>query len=438
MADVRLQYQAYEEYKPSGVEWIGEIPFHWNVLKFKFLGKAIIGLTYSPEDLCDPEEGTLVLRASNLHMGKFKYGIDENVYVRGSIPDKLKIRTNDILICSRNGSRDLIGKCALAAENDVGNSFGAFTTVFRSPRNSYLFQILNSDIFRRLSGSFLSSTINQLTTGNLNSIQVPIPSEREQNAIATFLDKKTSQIDQAIGIKEKLIELLKERKQILIQNAVTRGLKLDVPMKDSGADWIGEIPAHWSVLKNRALFDQRIEPGKEDLPLLSVSIHTGVSSEELSDEENIRGKIKIADKEKYNLVEPNDIAFNMMRAWQGGIGAVKVRGMVSPAYIIAKPNEKIFSPYFECLYRCSNFIQQMNRYSKGITDFRKRLYWDEFKQLITLVPPYEEQIAIVEALDSLTSKVEKAMKLQSDQIDKLKEYKATLINSAVTGKIKVV
>src|SRR5690606_7548294 len=119
-----------------------------------------------------------------------------------------------------------------------------------------------------------------------------------------------------IAIKEQQIALLKERKQIIIQTAVTQGLDPNVPMKDSGVDWIGQIPAHWDVFANRALFSERVEPGKASLPLLSVSIHTGVSSEEMSEEENIRGRVKIEDKTKYILVKSGDVAFNMMRAWQ--------------------------------------------------------------------------------------------------------------------------
>jgi len=272
----------------------------------------------------------------------------------------------------------------------------------------------------------------------MKAVIMGIPPQSEQTAIANFLDQKTTQIDQAIAIKEKQITLLKERKQILIQNAVTRGLNPDAPLRDSGVEWIGEIPAHWSVLPNFSLFRERVESGQNGLPLLSVSIHTGVSTEEINDEENIRGRVKIEDKTKYNLVQPNDIVFNMMRAWQGGIGAVSLKGMVSPAYIIAAPNNKINTQYFEYQYRSPIFIQQMDRFSKGITDFRKRLYWDEFKRLNTVVPPIDEQTAIVTHLNTDITKINNAISLQIEQTEKLKEYKATLINSAVTGKIKVI
>ncbi|WP_154660063.1 restriction endonuclease subunit S [Pseudomonas parafulva] len=271
----------------------------------------------------------------------------------------------------------------------------------------------------------------------MRSIVLAFPPLTEQATIANFLDCKGAKIDQAIQIKKRQIERLKERKQILIQLAVTCGLKSDAPMRDSGIEWIGEIPGHWTVMANRALFRERVEPGQEDLPLLSVSIHSGVSEEEIPEEQNIRARVKIEDKSKYNCVRPGDIAFNMMRAWQGAIGAVSVDGMVSPAYTIAVPRSSLDARYFEYQYRTPGFIQQMDRYSKGITDFRKRLYWDGFKQLITLVPPIEEQRAIVKFIDQAMLKQTATVTLLEQQITKLIEYKATLINSAVTGKIKV-
>ena len=142
----------------------------------------------------------------------------------------------------------------------------------------------------------------------------------------------------------------------MIQNAVTRGLDPNVPMRDSGVEWIGEIPAHWQVVANRSLFKERVEPGRDGLPLLMVSIHSGVSDDEVSEEDNIRGRVKIEDKSKYNLVKPGDIVFNMMRAWQGAIGAVNVIGMVSPAYIIAEPIAPVNSHFYEYQYPMPYFL----------------------------------------------------------------------------------
>ncbi len=212
--------------KDSGVEWIGEIPAHWEVRRLKYIGNAIIGLTYSPDDLCEKEAGTLVLRSSNINDGKFIYRENLNVYVKTKIPKKLLIQKDDILICSRNGSRDLIGKCAIAKNIDEVMSFGAFTTVFRSEINEYLFCILNSEVFKILSGMFLTSTINQLTIGNLNSISVPLPPANEMNKIREYIETQSAKIDHAITQQQTQIENLKEYKSTLINSAVTGKIKV--------------------------------------------------------------------------------------------------------------------------------------------------------------------------------------------------------------------
>lgn len=212
--------------KDSGVEWIGLVPEHWEVKKLKYLGNAIIGLTYSPDDLCDESEGILVAESSNIQNGSFVYS--DNVYVKKQIPKKLQLKEQDILICSRNGSRDLIGKCAYITKDQEKHTFGAFTTVFRSKYNPYLFYILNSEIFKRLSGNFLTSTINQLTINNLNSIQVALPPLLEQKKIANCLEVQTAKIDQAIALKTAHIEKLKEYKSVLINDVVTGKVRVSV------------------------------------------------------------------------------------------------------------------------------------------------------------------------------------------------------------------
>lgn len=208
--------------KDSGVEWIGKIPLKWEMKKLKYVGDAIIGLTYSPDETS--ESGTLVLRSSNIQNGKI--ALDNNVYVDKLIQNRLIVREKDILICSRNGSRALIGKCILIDKNCEGHSFGAFMTIFRSKFNRFIYHVLNSTIFSFHIGSFLTATINQLTTGNLNGIVIPFPAVEEQIAIAEFLDQKIAQIDDQIGRAEKSIEFLKEFRTALISEVVTG--KIDV------------------------------------------------------------------------------------------------------------------------------------------------------------------------------------------------------------------
>ena len=210
------------EMKDSGVEWMGSIPAHWNVKKLKTIGKAIIGLTYSPDDVQD--DGTIVLRSTNIQEGKIS--LHDNVYVDKQIPAKLTTKLNDILICSRNGSRKLIGKNALIDEKSVGMSFGAFTTVFRSDINKFVHLLLNSSLFDYQAGMFLTTTVNQLTTGMLNNFEVPVPPIEEQSAIVDEANRQTEKFD--LLIKETIcsIDLLKEHRSALISAAVTG--KIDV------------------------------------------------------------------------------------------------------------------------------------------------------------------------------------------------------------------
>lgn len=203
--------------KDSGIEWIGEIPSHWSVCKMKNIGEAIIGLTYSPEEVSD--KGTLVLRSSNVQNGKIVY--EDNVFVNKDISERLMTRIGDILICSRNGSRALIGKCAYIDELSAGKSFGAFMTIFRSKYNKFIYYTLNSAIFKFHIGTFLTSTINQLTTSNLSSIRITLPPKEEQQEISDFLDKKCNSIDSVIAKKERLIEKLEDYKKSLIYECVT-------------------------------------------------------------------------------------------------------------------------------------------------------------------------------------------------------------------------
>lgn len=210
--------------KDSGVEWLGGIPSHWNMQKLKYVGEAKNGLTYSPDNVTEAGIGTLVLRSSNIQNAQLSF--EDNVYVDMKIPERILVRTDDILICSRNGSRRLIGKNALITEDVAGQAFGAFMVVFRSEINTYLYWILNSPLFEYQSGSFLTSTINQLTIGNLHSMEIPIPPKKEQDEIEKYLKTKMIDFDKLISKAEQAIQLMQERRTALISAAVTG--KIDV------------------------------------------------------------------------------------------------------------------------------------------------------------------------------------------------------------------
>jgi type I restriction enzyme S subunit len=206
--------------KDSGINWIGEMPKHWDVKRLKFLGSARNGLTYAPEDIVDEGEGILVLRSSNIQNDALSF--DDKVYVRSKIPNEIILQENDLLICSRNGSQALIGKCALIDKETVGQTYGAFMCVYRSRYNKFIHYVFLSDIFSFYLGTFLTSTVNQLTNMNLYNIRIPIPlDEGEQKEIVNYLDSKCTEIDTLVAEKRRSIETMRQYRRSLIYEYVT-------------------------------------------------------------------------------------------------------------------------------------------------------------------------------------------------------------------------
>ncbi|MCB1086275.1 MAG: restriction endonuclease subunit S [Verrucomicrobiae bacterium] len=202
--------------------------------------------------------------------------------------------------------------------------------------------------------------------------------------------------------------------------------------KDSGVEWLGEVPGHWEVRRIGSLFHEVNEAGDEALPILCVSIHDGVSDRELDENEMERKVSRSEDRSKYKKVLPGDLVYNMMRAWQGGFGAVAVDGMVSPAYVVARPRESVPTFLVEQLLRTPNAVEEMRRHSRGITDFRLRLYWGEFKEIAVTLPPAHERTAISAFLERETAKIDALVAEQQRLIELLKEKRQAVISHVVT------
>lgn len=205
--------------KDSGIEWLGQIPAHWEVKRLKFIGETILGLTYSPFDVVNEGEGRLVLRSSNVQNGKIVWG--DNVFVKTDVPEDLVVRSGDILICSRNGSRALIGKNAVITNEYAGQTFGAFMTVYRTPMHRFIHLVLNSELFAFQSGRFMTSTINQLTVYAINDFAVPIPPIGEQEEISDAVHLRLGGLDRIADDVKTSIEKLAEYRSALITSAVT-------------------------------------------------------------------------------------------------------------------------------------------------------------------------------------------------------------------------
>ena len=210
--------------KDSGVEWIGEVPEHWTITKLKHVSRTLIGLTYAPEDVVDDGTGITVLRSSNIQDGQLD--LADIVQVRAVADPELMVRVGDILICSRNGSRALIGKNIQLDERSLGCTFGAFMTVVRGSFNDFLYYVFNSTMFDANSALYMTSTVNQLTISMIANMEVPLPPEEEQRAIVSHLRKGLSSLDVLLFKTQRSIDLLKERRSALITAAVTG--KIDV------------------------------------------------------------------------------------------------------------------------------------------------------------------------------------------------------------------
>nr|WP_232343541.1 restriction endonuclease subunit S [Novosphingopyxis sp. YJ-S2-01] len=276
-----------------------------------------------------------------------------------------------------------------------------------------------------------------INADELVTIKVPVPSQAEQHAITAFLDRETAKIDAAVAAQERLITLLAEKRAATISHAVTKGLDPDAPMKASGIEWLGQIPAHWEISRVANIFSEVVEASDDTRPVLSVSIHDGVSDDEIEEDDRPRMVVRSEDRSKYKAVEPGDLVYNMMRAWQGGFGSVRVRGAVSPAYVVARPAAPNWAEYANFVLRTPQAVTELKRYSRGVTDFRLRLYWDEFKNIVLPKPPANEITEILDHISSVTADLEELEMRMTEATELLGERRAALISAAVTGKIDV-
>lgn len=303
---------------------------------------------------------------------------------------------------------------------------------------NFLRYLLSSEPFRAAGISSMTGAggLKRVSENAIRDFLVQITDRKAQRAIADFLDRETARIDQLVEKKVQLLELLDQRFRNFAAHLTTRGID-SAELVSTRIDWNPLAPANWDVRRMADLFTESMELGGEDLPILSVSINTGISDRELGDEDRHRMVNHIEDRNAYKRVRVGDLVYNMMRAWQGGFGVAKVDGLVSPAYVVARPKVDLYATYFEYVTRTPNCIEQFRRASKGIADFRQRLYWEHFRQVRIAIPPFEEQRQIANALDGEAARSDPIKTLTQKSIDRLREYRAALITAAVTGYIDV-
>ena len=207
------------------------------------------------------------------------------------------------------------------------------------------------------------------------------------------------------------------------------GLKPYVEYKDSGLPWLGQVPGHWRTVRNGSLFGQRSQTGFAELPILEVSLKTGVQVRAFG---GAKRKQVMSDLAKYKRAAKGDLAYNTMRMWQGALGVCPVDGLVSPAYVVARPHVGVETRYFAALFRTGDYMAEIDAASRGIVKDRNRLYWDQFKQMQSPCPPPNEQAAIVRFLDWANDRLERAIRAKRKVIALLTEQKQATVLRAVT------
>ena len=438
-----MSLRRYQKYKDSGLEWLGAVPEHWTVAPFKSQVERNDGGVWGDDP--DGEADTVVLRSTEQTVdGHWRMDDPATRKLTDGERQAALLAEYDLVVTKSSGSSLHIGKTALVTAEiaEMGCCYSNFMQRIRLkpsfvPRLAWY--VMNNAVARLQFGLLSNSTtgLANLNGTMIGQMVLPVPTTSEQAAIATFLDHETAKIDALVEEQKRLIELLKEKRQAVISRAVTKGLDPNVPMKDSGVEWLGEVPAHWETSRLANLFSDTDERGNDELPVLSVSIHHGVSDDELNEADMDRKVTRSDDKTKYKRVAPGDLVYNMMRAWQGGFGSVTVDGMVSPAYVVARPRTEFPTSFVERVLRTPNAIEEMRGRSRGVTDFRLRLYWEEFKEIVVPLPPKGEVEAMVEHLDQSELAMSNTVSAAEDCIAILQERRSALISAAVTGKIDV-
>lgn len=410
-------FEKYDAYKDSGVEWIGDIPSHWNVKNLRY---AFDFLNYRRIPLSALERGN--------KQGSYPY------YGASGIIDYVDDYLFDekLLLIAEDGANLLSKSTPLAFLAEGKYWVNNHAHILKPKTKAYGFWeklLCNVDYTVFITGAAQP----KLSRENLGGISLPIPPIDEQLKIEKFIDQKAFEINQVIAIKEQQIALLNERKQIVIQKAVTQGLDPNVPMKDSCVDGIGQIPKHWETYFNRRLFRENSRPVRGDELPLSLSQKDGViPSGEMKEK-----SLSPAHRNNFKLCFPNDLVVNRFKGHLGVFFQSNYTGIVTFHYGVFEPAKNVYTKYFELLYHTEQYKTLYAGASNGMSIGLQNLSNLNFYRIKSIVPPLEEQKLICEYADKVENEHNNLIQKLESQIEKLKEYKTTLINDAVTGKIKV-
>lgn len=423
--------ERYNEYKDSGVQWLGEIPSHWEMQRWRFL------LTENKVKNTDCKEKVQL---------QFKYGDivrkanqDEDTDVLETISKYTVVAPDDIMINGLNLNYDFISqRVAQVRENGVITSAYVSLRPTSLAHSRYYTYFLKSMDFKKMFHGMGTGIRLTLSYNELKNQFIPFPSIEEQQAIANYLDTATAKIDEAIAQQKKMIDLLNERKQIIINNAVTKGLNPDAAMKDSGVDWIGEIPEHWEVTmlkkKSQIILGKMLSnaPGSQYEYFCAKDVHYNSADDTDLKQMNFTD----SERQQYQVIK-GDMLIVEGGAGAGGCAIYKGNksAYIQNSIMIVRGNEDMINEYI-CY-----FMQSINK--RGYIEFicNKATIPHFTKEKVgavnIAVPPIEEQKAIIEYINKSCTPIDGAISTASKQISFLLERKQIIINDVVTGKVKV-
>ena len=408
-----------------------QIPNGWELRRLKHVGTVLSGTGF-PHDYQGNEDGELpFLKVSDLSSP----GSEKWVSYAANTVDKETARQlgasvvpENSVVYAKIGAALLLNKRRLLSKPScIDNNMSAFVPKAVLPEWA-LWWMTTLDFSEYVNPGAIPS----FTEGQQKELPFLVPPLETQRRIADYLDRETARIDALVAEKEKMLALLEEKRTALISSKVTRGLDPDAPLKPSGLDWLGDIPAHWEVRRCTTIFREIDERGEPDLPLLNVSLNTGVTRR-LFSEDKIESVA--ADFSNYKIARRGMLVFNKMRFWQGAAGIAPIDGLTSPDYTVAEIIDAVLPKYIEYVVRLPQFNNEVRRYSYGMVDDRLRLYWDSFKNIRLPMPPIDEQNRILDYLDKELSGIGEVSESIKTSLSLIKERRAALITAAVTGQL---
>ena len=431
----------YDAYKDSGVEWIGEIPEHWEISRFKYDSTSPVkyGLNISSDSY--KEKGIRFIRITDIAESGVLICENGVFLEKKDVPKEFLLKKNDVLFC-RSGHT--VGKSYLHSEDGEFTS-GGYLVRFNfqnSVEARFIFLLGKTNFYWDwIKLNTVVSTIENVNGDKFQNFQYAKPPISEQTQIVSYLDEKTALIDKLISVKQRKIELLKEKRTALINQAVTKGLNSNVKMKDSGIEWIGEIPEHWGYKKTTHCFgligsgttptsnnSEYYEDGKINW------LQTGDLTDGIITKTSKLITQKAFDDVNLKLYPANSLIIAMYGATIGKVGLLKIETTTNQACCVLAQPRGVFVNYIFYWFIANKDKIVSLAYGGG----QPNISQETIKSIRIHCPPISEQAQIVTYLDEKTKEIDDLLNLEQKKIDLLKEYRQSLISEVVTGKIKVV